>query len=149
MTRHPFTEGGRLLRPAEAGLAIFLTIYNLLLCNRINVVEKWNKIHQIDTSMTTKEPYYVYILTNTYNTVLYTGVTNNLERRLWEHRRRIHPFAFTTKYNIHKLVWFECYQYVEDAIAREKQIKGGSRHKKIALIERNNKTWRDLRPFNP
>jgi len=96
--------------------------------------------------MTTDDLYYVYIMTNTYNTVLYTGLTNNLYRRLWEHRNGKNPFAFTTKYNIHKLVWYESYLYIKDAIAREKQIKAGSRQKKIDLIERSNQSWRELMP---
>ena len=59
--------------------------------------------------MATNEIYYVYIMTNTYNTVLYTGVTNDLDRRLREHRNRVNPYSFTTRYNIHKLVWYEIY----------------------------------------
>ncbi len=97
--------------------------------------------------MATNEIFYVYIMTNTYNTVLYTGVTNDLDRRLREHRNRLFSNAFTTRYNIHKLVWYEMYPYIEDAIAREKQIKGGSRRKKIALIEKNNKNWHNLQPI--
>ncbi|MFH1298083.1 MAG: GIY-YIG nuclease family protein [Bacteroidota bacterium] len=96
--------------------------------------------------MATNRLYYVYIMTNPYNTVLYTGVTNDLERRIREHRNQVNPYAFTAKYNIQKLVWYECYPYIEDAIAREKQIKAGSRKKKIALIEISNKNWRDLKP---
>ncbi len=97
--------------------------------------------------MTKNRLYYVYIMTNTYNTVLYTGVTNNLVRRLKEHRNCIFTNAFTSRYNIHKLVWYEIYPYIEDAIAREKQIKGGSRMKKIELIEKTNKDWHNLQPF--
>jgi len=96
--------------------------------------------------MATMKLYYVYIMTNTYNTVLYTGVTNDLGRRLREHRNHVCPNSFTTRYNIHKLVWYECYPYIEDAIAREKQIKAGSRKKKIALIENSNKNWREIKP---
>lgn len=93
-----------------------------------------------------KQCYYVYIMTNTYNTVLYTGVTNNIERRLWEHRNKVNPFSFTTKYKIHKLVHYETFTYVMDAIHREKQIKAGSRTKKFLLIESKNPQWNDLRP---
>lgn len=89
--------------------------------------------------------YYVYILTNAANTVLYTGVTNNLERHLYEHRNGLTP-GFTSKYRCHKLVWFNTTESVEAAIAREKQIKGGSRARKIALIEATNPQWADLAP---
>ncbi|MCX6245851.1 MAG: GIY-YIG nuclease family protein [Bacteroidetes bacterium] len=96
--------------------------------------------------MTNKGPYYVYIMTNTYNTVLYTGVTNDLKRRVNEHKMKKNPSCFTSIYNIHKLVYYEPFMYIQDAIAREKQIKGGSRRKKIILIERLNNNWNDLSP---
>lgn len=86
--------------------------------------------------------YYVYIMTNKSKT-LYTGVTNNLERRVYEHKHRLVP-GFTSKYNIDKLVHFETTSDVNSAIAREKQIKGWLRSKKIALIESSNPEWRDL-----
>lgn len=73
--------------------------------------------------------YYVYILTNAHNTVLYTGVTNDLERRCSEHKKRIIK-GFTQKYNVDKLIYFEIFDMIENAIAREKQIKGYSRTKK-------------------
>ena len=88
--------------------------------------------------------YYVYILTNSTNKVLYTGVSNNLERRIEEHRNKMKPNSFTSKYNVHKLVFYEQTTDVKSAIAREKQIKGGSRAKKIALIEAINPSWKDL-----
>jgi putative endonuclease len=87
--------------------------------------------------------YYVYILTNTYNNVLYTGVTNDLERRCYEHKQK-KIRGFTQKYNVDKLVYFEQFDYIDSAIAREKQIKGYSRIKKIALISEFNKDWEDL-----
>jgi putative endonuclease len=87
--------------------------------------------------------YYVYILTNKNHTVLYTGVTNNLQKRIWEHKEKIHD-GFTKWYNVTKLVYSESFADVRDAIAREKQIKGGSRQKKIDLINSINKDWRDL-----
>ena len=89
--------------------------------------------------------YFVYLLTNTTNRVLYTGVTNNLERRLYKHRNNLTP-GFASKYRCHKLVWYETTPSVEAAIAREKQIKGGSRAKKVALIEGVNPHWLDLSP---
>jgi putative endonuclease len=87
--------------------------------------------------------YYVYILTNAYNTVLYTGITNDVERRCLEHKKK-YVKGFTQKYNVDKLVYFETYNEVEEAIKREKQIKGYSRSKKVALIEGFNKNWKDL-----
>jgi len=87
--------------------------------------------------------YYVYILTNAYNTVIYTGITNDVERRCLEHKKK-YVKGFTQKYNVDKLVYFETYNEVEEAIKREKQIKGYSRSKKVALIEGFNKNWKDL-----
>ena len=87
--------------------------------------------------------YYIYIITNKYNTVIYTGVTNNLERRVFEHKTKTGS-RFTAKYNVEKLVYFEIFLYINDAIAREKQIKGGSRQKKIDLIEKANPEWLEL-----
>ncbi len=87
--------------------------------------------------------YYVYIMTNKYNTVLYTGVTNDMVKRVYEHKNKIVK-GFTAKYNINKLVYFEHTTDVGAAIAREKQIKAGSRAKKIALIESMNPQWKDL-----
>ncbi len=77
--------------------------------------------------------YFVYILTNPGNTVLYTGVTNDLKRRVYEHRNKVVP-GFTAKYNVKKLVYYEVYDDPQYAIAREKQIKSGSRKKKLNLI---------------
>ena len=86
--------------------------------------------------------YCVYIMTNVNHTVLYTGVTNNLERRVLEHRSG-KGSVFTSKYRVKKLVYFECGNSNKAAIAREKQIKAGSRKKKIALIESINPSWND------
>jgi putative endonuclease len=82
-------------------------------------------------------------MTNIHNKVLYTGVTNNLERRVLEHRTK-QPGRFTTKYRVNKLVYFEATERMLDAIAREKQIKAGSRLDKISLIESINPEWKDL-----
>ncbi len=87
--------------------------------------------------------YYVYIMTNKYNTVLYTGVTNDLRRRVYEHKSGLGE-GFTSRYNITKLVYYEAPDDVNSAIAREKQIKGGSRQKKIDLINGMNSEWTDL-----
>ena len=87
--------------------------------------------------------YYVYILTNKSNEVLYIGVTNNLPRRLFEHKNE-QIEGFTKKYHIHKLVFFEEFSDINDAIACEKQLKRWTRAKKNALIESKNPDWRDL-----
>ena len=86
----------------------------------------------------------VYILTNKNNNVLYTGVTSDLKKRIYEHKNKIYSTSFTNKYNINKLVYYEAFHSIEEAIAREKQIKGGSRDKKIKLIEDLNPDWNDL-----
>ena len=86
---------------------------------------------------------YIYILTNKNHTVLYTGVTGNLIKRIQEHKE--HKFkGFTSKYNIEKLVYFEAFNSIIEAIAREKQIKAGSRLIKINLINKSNPLWKDL-----
>ena len=87
--------------------------------------------------------YFVYILTNKTNKVLYTGVTNNLERRLYEHKNHLVD-GFSSKYNTTKLIYYEVSESVESAIAREKQIKAYRRDKKIALINESNSEWKDL-----
>ena len=87
--------------------------------------------------------YYVYILTNKVNTVLYIGVTGNLEERMWQHKNKVYKW-FTSKYGCDKLVYYEEYQWIHDAIDREKKLKGGSRQKKIDLIIATNPSWTDL-----
>jgi len=92
-----------------------------------------------------KHNYYVYILTNKARTVLYTGVTNNLKERLYFHKNPLPTSrAFTTKYKVYYLIYFEHFQDIETAIAREKQIKGYSRNKKEKLINAFNPTWEFL-----
>ena len=88
--------------------------------------------------------YYVYILTNKTNKVLYTGVTNNLLNRIAEHKAKLKPDAFTASYNVNKLVFYEVTSDVLSAIEREKQIKSGSRERKISLINAMNPQWKDL-----
>lgn len=83
-------------------------------------------------------------MTNTHHTVFYCGATTDLYKRIQEHRNGIYVNSFTKKYNIQKLVYFEIFTLVEDAFSREKQVKGGSRRKKIALIELINPEWKDL-----
>jgi putative endonuclease len=91
----------------------------------------------------TGQRYYVYIMTNDRQTVLYTGITGDLVRRVFEHRTQVFP-GFTGRYNVDKLVFYLAFDEPAAAIAREKQIKGGSRRKKIALIDSMNPDWRDL-----
>ena len=88
--------------------------------------------------------YYVYIMTNAHRTTLYTGVTNNLPRRVFEHKNHLDKGSFTDQYNCEFLVYYEVTTNVESAIAREKQIKGWVKRKKIALFEKINPNWDDL-----
>jgi len=90
-----------------------------------------------------EKQYFVYIMTNTKNSVLYTGVTSDLKKRVYEHRDKLIE-GFTKTYKITKLVYFEMFTEPLQAITREKQIKGGSRQKKVDMINRNNDGWRDL-----
>ena len=90
-----------------------------------------------------EQQYYVYILTNYTNRVLYTGVTNDLQKRVYQHKNKLIE-GFTSKYNCNKLVLFETTKSIESAIQREKQIKSWSRKKKIGLIEVGNPKWTDL-----
>ena len=86
----------------------------------------------------------IYILTNINNNALYTGVTNDLVRRIFEHRQGLNPKSFSAKYNVTKLVYYESFHSIEEAISREKQIKGGSRKKKEDLKKSINPDWKDL-----
>jgi putative endonuclease len=86
---------------------------------------------------------FVYILTNKTHTVLYTGVTSGLAKRMYEHKNSLIP-GFASKYRADKLVYYEVSEDIRSAVAREKQIKAGSRQKKIALIDAMNSEWRDL-----
>ncbi|MFO7369176.1 MAG: GIY-YIG nuclease family protein [Bacteroidales bacterium] len=87
---------------------------------------------------------YVYIMTNLGNTVLYTGVTSKLKERIWEHKSKLYQTSFTAKYRITKLVYYQEYSDIKEAISVEKQIKAGSRKKKLQLIEGMNPEWNDL-----
>jgi putative endonuclease len=87
--------------------------------------------------------YYVYIMTNAKHTALYTGVSNDLKRRVWEHKNKFVD-GFTKKYHVNMLMYYEVGEDVVSAISREKQIKAGSRQKKIDLINSLNSEWRDL-----
>lgn len=86
----------------------------------------------------------VYILANSNRSVLYTGVTNDLYRRVWEHKQKTIPGSFTSRYNVDRLVFYETGEQIESMLEREKQIKKGSRTKKLELIETMNPAWKDL-----
>ncbi|RJQ15014.1 MAG: GIY-YIG nuclease family protein [Nitrospiraceae bacterium] len=90
-----------------------------------------------------EKQYYIYLMTNKDHNVIYTGITNDLKRRACEHKEKIVE-GFTKRYNINKLVFYEICRDVENAIVREKQIKAGSRAKKIAIINKLNPEWNDL-----
>jgi putative endonuclease len=87
--------------------------------------------------------YFVYIMTNRTKSVLYAGVTNDLKRRVWQHKEKTFE-GFTSRYQVTTLVYYEPFDDVNSAIAREKQIKGGSRQKKLDLVNSMNAEWRDL-----
>lgn len=86
----------------------------------------------------------VYIMTNQWHSTLYTGVTSDLTKRMYQHKNKMYKGSFTAKYNLTKLVYFEIFHRIEDAIAREKQIKSGSRAKKLKLVNSLNPEWNDL-----
>ncbi len=97
----------------------------------------------IEFMKTINHNFYVYILTNWSNKVMYIGVTNNLQRRLFEHRNKLID-GFTKKYNLNKLIYYECFSNINDAIGREKEIKKWRRAKKNELVESMNPEWKDL-----
>jgi len=88
--------------------------------------------------------YYIYILASKRNGTLYIGVTNSLFNRTYRHKLKANPNSFTARHNVTKLVYYEIYQYIQEAIKREKQLKKLTRAEKIDLIEKENPTWRDL-----
>ncbi len=90
------------------------------------------------------KPGYIYILTNKNNTTLYVGVTSILKERIIQHKEKYYSKSFTARYNLDKLVYHEAHQMIGDAIAREKQLKGGNRDQKVKLIESINRDWLDL-----
>ena len=91
----------------------------------------------------TQHQYYVYLLSSKKNGTLYIGVTNDLERRMFEHKNKLVE-GFSSKYGLDKLIYFEIYQYVNDAIKREKNMKKWKRQWKINLVEKDNPNWEDL-----
>jgi putative endonuclease len=86
----------------------------------------------------------VYIMTNIKRTTLYTGVTSDLKKRIFEHKNKTYPNSFTAKYKLDILVYYEGFHRIEEAISREKQIKGGSRINKINIVNSINPEWKDL-----
>ncbi|WP_445721585.1 GIY-YIG nuclease family protein [Flavobacterium sp.] len=90
------------------------------------------------------KPGFIYIITNKNNTTLYIGVTSNLIQRIEEHKQNRYQSSFSARYNLDKLVYYEAFQMIGEAIGREKQLKGGSRAAKIQLIESINPNWNDL-----
>ena len=98
----------------------------------------------IFTKLQSVKRFYVYILTNKNNTVLYPGVTSDLEQRVYDHKTKLHPKSFTARYNIKKLIYFEEFSDAKTAIKREKQLKRYKREFKGNLIEKDNPEWRDL-----
>jgi putative endonuclease len=93
--------------------------------------------------MSRPRTYFVYILASKRNGTLYVGVTNNIERRIHEHKHDVND-GFTKRYQVHMLVWYELHDYILDAIRREKQLKKWNRRWKLRLIEKHNPSWRDL-----
>jgi putative endonuclease len=90
------------------------------------------------------KPGFVYIITNKYQTVVYTGVTSNLPQRILDHKEKRNPNSFSARYNLNILVYYEQFQWIGDAITREKQIKAGSREAKNNLVRSINASWEDL-----
>ena len=90
------------------------------------------------------KPGFIYIVTNKYNNTFYIGVTSNLPKRILEHKEKRYENSFSARYNLIKLVYYEQFQMIGDAIAREKQLKAGSRVNKINLIQSINPNWVDL-----
>ena len=88
--------------------------------------------------------YFVYILTNNHKNVIYTGITNDLAKRIYEHKNHLDKGSFTARYNVERLVYFEVTSDVNSAIEREKQIKGWNRKRKNKLVESKNPNWEDL-----
>ena len=94
--------------------------------------------------MNTKRGGFTYIVTNKNNTVLYVGVTSALRARIWEHKTKFYPKSFSSRYNCEKIVWYEDFDTINEAIEREKQLKAGSRKKKVDLVDSLNPEWKDL-----
>ena len=123
----------------------FVMLHKRFILGRIKRAYELFQYYVVARNEMTKQSknYYIYILTNFENGTLYTGITNDLIRRVYEHREKLVE-GFTKKYDLDKLVYYEIYESPEQAILREKQIKGGSRKKKLDLINNFNRDWKDL-----
>ncbi len=111
---------------------------------RLPPAAEWSRNDMVEEIfIAVEKQYYVYIMTNHKNTVLYTGVTNDLQRRVYEHKSKLVK-GFTKRYNLTRLVYYELCGDIEGAIIREKQIKAGSRQDKMSLMESVNRDWHDL-----
>jgi len=122
-----------------------LEILSFFASNNINIMaQNDNRVYKSFYKHMSKHNYYIYILTNKNNTVLYTGVSSNIEQRIYQHKTKKDPACFTSKYNVNKLIYFERFDYINAAIKREKQIKGLLRKRKIELINSFNPDWEDL-----
>ena len=106
--------------------------------------ERRNLYHIKANRNTMQKGGYVYIMTNKNRTTLYIGITNDLQRRVWEHRNYFHKNCFTAKYNLENCIYYEFFQNIEEAIRREKQLKKWNRAKKEMLINNMNPAWNDL-----
>lgn len=115
---------------------------NARICEELK--SNYEAIPRIKIIKKTMKPGFIYILTNKNNTTLYVGVTSHIVQRINQHKDKIFPESFSAKYNLNKLVYYEAFQEIGDAIGREKQIKGGSRQKKLDLINSKNPEWKDL-----
>jgi len=130
--------GGSKEIPASAGIEMRNRIINNVILLLVFCLDVF-----IGLQFWEMREYYVYMLTNTYHNVLYIGFTNNIRRRVYEHKRKL-VYGFTSKYNCTKLVWYEKFTDVNLAITREKQLKTWQRSWKNKLIEKHNPVWNDL-----
>ena len=128
----------------DPGLGGRDTTYNMNPVRNLNKNYYKRKNNYISTGVKEERNYYVYILASKRNGTLYIGVTNNLFNRSFQHKIKENKNSFTAKYNINKLVYYEIFADIREAIAREKQLKRWKRKWKIELIEKDNPTWRDL-----
>jgi putative endonuclease len=137
---------GTFHNPSWDCFALSFGLTNLRLPNDYNApaMTTWSQNCAVSRIFKTMKPGWVYIMTNKHNTTLYVGVTSDIITRPIQHKEKYFPNSFSAKYNLDKLVYYEFHDYIGEAIIREKQIKGGSRQRKIWLIESINLDWKDL-----
>ena len=121
----------------------FLASFQSVIASLYSVILRSEATKNLNRGQSTMKSYFVYILTNWNNKVMYIGITNNLERRMYEHKHKLVD-GFTKRYNVNKLVYYEVTLDIHEAIRREKQLKGFKRSKKNALVETINPLWEDL-----